>query len=335
MTDVGRRKDVARFRARLASEQCAQQHVQHEDEQLNDATKDKYRTAWAEWCAWCKQHGIGSYHPTPTQTRLWAEHLFGQNLTLSTIEDCLTGVTWCRSKAVRLSPVGLRSVGQPIAAAAWRRSDAQRTAAPISLGALHQIVEEIPHDLNKPANDPRVIRDRCLLTLGWAAARRAPELIGLDVDDLAFIEGTTRRGALLHFKPPPAERLTAGLIVHIAPSQHLQSCPVRAARRHVGQRQHGPLFVDIDGAGSETGERLHPNVVDALVKHYAEHVLGQNPHHYSAHSLRAGFVQHAREQGIPEREIANATVDSDAGSGDPCDAWSKGLMDSVFEGSWW
>lgn len=336
MTDVGRRRDVVRFCARLASEQCVQQHVQHEDEQLTEATKDKYRKAWTEWCAWCKQHGIGSYHPTPRQTRLWAEHLLGQNLPLSTIEERLTGMAWCRSKAGEQSPVGLRSVGQPIAAAAWRRSAAQRTAAPISLGALRQIVEEIPHVVNKPADDPRVVRDRCLFTLGWATARCASELVGLDVDDLAFIEHTERGGALLHVKPPAAERLTAGLIVHVAPSDHHESCPVRAARLHVEQRQHGPLFVDVNEAGSETAERLRPSVVDALVKHYAEHVLGQNPEHYSAHSLRAGFVQHARQQGMPEREIANATVDSDTGSERPCDTrWKSLVGDSEFEGSWW
>jgi integrase len=173
-----------------------------------------------------------------------------------------------------------------------------------------------------------------MLALGWAAARRAPELVDLDVDDLAFIDDTNSGRALVHFKPPPAERLLAGLIVHLAPSDHLESCPVLAARRQVERRQRGPLFVDIHRERNEPGERLQSNVVDALVKHYAEHVLGQNPHHYSGHSLRAGFVQHAREQGMSEREIANATEDSDAGCEDPCETRWKSLSEvSMFEES--
>jgi len=326
VTDISRRKDYIKSQARLISQRCVHRHVQHDDEQVSDATRDEYDKAWTEWSAWCARHDIGRYHPTRTQKRRWAEHLLEQRMPLSAIETHLTGVAWCHAKAGQQSPVALHGAGQSIAASAWRRSDAARTAAPISLAAIQQIVGEIPYVLGKPDSDPQVIRDRCLLTLGWTTARHDFELVALDTDDLAFTEEKNLKGLLVHVKPPGAEGLIAGPIVLLPSWGHPTFCPVRTARRQVEQRRHGPLFVSTHDTGNDTGARLDRTVVGDLVKHYAERVLGDDADHYSAHSLRAGFVQHARERGASERAIANATADSDTGHLHPRDAASNDLF---------
>lgn len=300
-----------------------------------EATERKYETAWIEWCAWCDEHNVGHYEAAPSDMHRWVEHLCRQHFAASTIEGRLAAVSWWYERADRPSPAKVRSVRQRIAEHARRRGTPKPPAAPLSLDDLRAIVAAIPAVLGKPPDDLRVIRDRAILTLGWTTARRPSELVGLDVEDLAFIGdyGTSDDGGVLvHVDPSATDQQLAGLVIHVPCSSHLDSCPVRAARLQATQRKNGPLFVGIDRHGNESGKRLRRDSVRSLLQHYVQYALHEDPTWYTSRSLRIGFVAETTRRGVPTRHVARTT--DHAMTRGPSQKNSP-FADNALHGDWW
>lgn len=312
--------------------------VSLEDAAVADSTRAKYRTGWIDWCAWCDLHQIGHYYAEPADVRRWLEELRRQHLAVSTVQGRLAAVSWWYERAGRPSPAKHPTVRRAMTGYARIRGTATRQARPLLLDDLRTIIAGLPTILNKPHNHPRIIRDRALLTLGWASARRSAELVGLDVEDLAFHgdpDTGKSGGVLVHIERSKTDQRSAGFVAGVPYSRHLNSCPVRASMLQARRRGNGALFVGINRHGNETGRRLHRNSVTDLVKQYVETVLLEDPTHYSSHSLRAGLVTEATEHGVPDRHITRTTGHSDTRMLTRYDRPTEHFTNNALQGDWW
>jgi integrase len=174
----------------------------------------------------------------------------------------------------------------------------------------------------------REARDAALLALGWAAALRRSELVGLDWGKL----GTGKDDSRVGYLSADDKGLTVTLMRSKASQDTAETlviprafCPsiceaienwVRFAKIEVGS----PLFRGTDGRLRTT--RMQPSTVARVIKRRI-HVLikartkggrrmtrteiAELTAAFSGHSMRAGYVTTACEIGLPDRDIQQQT----------------------------
>jgi len=148
-----------------------------------------------------------------------------------------------------------------------RQSGAPSKKSPITDTTLRAMVGTCGSDL-------RGLRDRAILTVGWAGALRRSEIAGLDVADIAFtgdtLVVTLRKGS-------------KSLALAADPT----ICPVRSLRAWLDAAgiTRGPLFRAISRSGRTRTVALSDKSVANLVKSAAES-LGLDPTIFGGQSLR-------------------------------------------------
>jgi integrase len=147
-------------------------------------------------------------------------------------------------------------------------------------------------------------RDRCLLLLGFAAALRRSELVGLDVEDLQW----TNDGLVLTIRRSKTDQEAAGREIGVPYGGRSETCPVIATEAWIGAAgiAGGPLFRRVDRHGHVGAARLTDGAVALVVKRTAE-AARLDPTRFAGHSLRSGMVTSAARAGASEAEIANQT----------------------------
>lgn len=129
-------------------------------------------------------------------------------------------------------------------------------------------------------------QDRALLLTGYAGALRRSELVGLDVEDVAFLpEDRAVTLTLRYTKTAEEERVTIE-------AGSGATCPVQALKRWLGNATTGPVF-------HRSGRRLTGGYVRTLVQHAMRAIGEPQWQRYSGHSLRAGFATQAALNGTP------------------------------------
>jgi integrase len=185
----------------------------------------------------------------------------------------------------------------------------RRESAPLTVSELRAIAATLPNTLSGA-------RDRALLTLGFAAALRPSELVGLDIgrpapSSVGAIE-ISREGVRLSVRRPQVERPP---IVKAVPRGG-SPCPVEALERWLDLAGivGGAVFRQITPGGALTNRRAREELVRRRVKHAVRrNLLRQGMSRvaatkqaslFSGHSLRAGFVVSALAAGASSESIA-------------------------------
>lgn len=150
------------------------------------------------------------------------------------------------------------------------------------------------------------LRDRALLALGFSAALRRSELVGLDVDDLAF----SADGLMLAIRRSKTDQEGEGQTVAVPHGRHVR--PVDAVRAWLAAAKitDGPVFRPVNRAQRVRSARLNDRSVAEIIKSYARR-LGLDADNFSGHSLRAGFVTTAAERDVNESRIMDVTRHKD------------------------
>jgi site-specific recombinase XerD len=146
-------------------------------------------------------------------------------------------------------------------------------------------------------------RDRALLLVGFAAALRRSELVGVNVEDLLFC----KEGVLVNLPRSKTDQVGDGRKIAI-PFGRTSACPVKAVIRwmEVAAINTGAVFRSINKAGVVSPSRLTDQSVALIVKDYAR-ALGLPADAYSGHSLRAGLVTSAAKAGVSLVKIQQQT----------------------------
>jgi integrase len=136
-----------------------------------------------------------------------------------------------------------------------------------------------------------------------ATALRRYNLTLLDLEDLHWHAS----GLEVSIRREKQDQWGAGRSIAIPPGH--EHCPLDALHKWLAIRGDGPgpLFTQTVGAGHVvTLKRLHPQRVCWMLKR-AVKLIGLDPRHYGAHSLRAGFVTTAVENGATILQVAEHT----------------------------
>jgi integrase len=144
---------------------------------------------------------------------------------------------------------------------------------------LRVVIESLPAGLIG-------IRDRALLTLGFAGAFRRSELIALDVADLTF----TPEGMEVLIRRSKTDQEAHGRKLGIPCGAHPETCPVRCTRAwlELSGIGEGAVFREVTRHG-RLGNRLCGRSIAKIIKRRVEQA-GLDPAKFSGHSLRAGLV---------------------------------------------
>jgi integrase len=192
----------------------------------------------------------------------------------------------CQAELVRLTLRGIRrTYGRP-----------QRQALALTTRELSSIVAPLGSSL-------RDLRDRALLLLGFYGAFRRSELIAVDCKSIAW----SREGIVVTIRKSKTDQERRGRDVAIRRIGG-KNCPVLALKNWIDGSgiADGPAFRSIGRSGKISEVALSADAVSVILKRRLKEA-GHEPASYSGHSLRAGFVTAAVNQGMPTWKIRRQT----------------------------
>jgi site-specific recombinase XerD len=257
-----------------------------------------YASDWAHFAAWCEANGREALPATPGAITGYLHTLVADGYKRSTIERRLSTIAVRHKGAGFPSPTADEAVRLVWAGLRRRLGEQGKTAARKAAPATTDVIRAMIDALDE--NMLIGLRDRALLLIGFAAALRRSELVGLDVTDI--IE--TPDGLKLRVRHSKTDQEAAGRTIGIPYGSHRQTCPVRAWHDWLAASwiTTGPAWRSISRHGHLAEARLSDRAVAIIVKRAAERA-GLDPDAFSGHSLRAGLVTAAAAAGVPTHVI--------------------------------
>jgi integrase len=241
-------------------------------------------------------HAFGGTIPSSAEQIAGYVAALGDNFAIATIHRRLASLSRAhailgtenpvRSELVRATMRGLRRV----------RGVSQRHATPLLREDLFAVLEGL-------GSQPKDMRDKALLLLGFAGAFRRSELVALNTTDIENV----RQGTIVNIRRSKTDQDGVGRQIGI-PFGRSKWCPVRCLEdwltfADIGE---GPLFLGVGKGGLISKRRLSADAVSKIIKAKVA-ALGFDPMNYSGHSLRAGLATSAAMAGVPTWKIRQQT----------------------------
>jgi len=278
-----------------------------------EGTRRAYRSAWRGFEAWCASLGRQPLAGDPETLAMYAVHLADRGRAVATLRVHLAAILAAHrlaGLALDLRHPRLAMVLDGIARATGTRP--RRKAAAAGPDILRRLLATRP-----AADTPLGARDRALLLIGFGAALRRGELVGLALGDVTPVPG---RGLRLLVRRSKTDQRGAGQEIAVwANPGEPAFCPVAAfdawlAVRHRGADVTGgvsdgerALFVGMSKAGRLSGVRLSDKAVWRLVREAARDAGIEGWARFSGHSLRAGLATAAGEAGADLAQVMRQT----------------------------
>lgn len=266
-------------------------------------TKIAYARAWKDFLDYCdKDAGANALPATPQTVAAYLGRLGTLPIKVSTIEQRLAAIAFMHRTANLEDPTVhsvVRGVMSGIRRTRAEMGETPRQAEPLLREDLQAIVTSL-------GTDPCGLRDKALLLLQWALARRQSEVVALDVRDIEF----RTKGMRVTIRRSKTDQEGAGVLKQVErlSEEHAALCPVRALRAWlaISKIADGPLFRKVDRWGHVGEHRMNARSVAYLIDRSVERV-GLDPALYSGHSSRSGFATQADLDGRDTNEIQNVT----------------------------
>jgi site-specific recombinase XerD len=262
----------------------------------SENTRRAYRADWEHFAAWCERRNRSSLPADPVTVALYVTDM-ADTFKPSTISRRMVSIAQAHKVAGHSSPTTDKRVRLVNAGIRRVHGVAPSQVRPVVTEDLRRMVATCGHD-------PADIRDRALLLLGFAAALRRSELVGLDATDLE----ETHDGLVITVRRSKTDQEGVGRKIGVPYGSNPATCPVRAWRSWIETAtiSGGALFRGVDRYGNIAESRLSDRGVALIVKRRAE-AVGIDPDTVSGHSLRAGLATSAAAAGVSERAIAATT----------------------------
>lgn len=286
---------------------------------LSANTRRAYRNGWRKFAAYCEEAGRKPMAATPADVADFIVRLASQPrspgattrsrepLSTATIRVYIAAIRRKYREKNRPSPVDdlrvaavLRGLGRQ-----WNRRERQvKALREDDVGSILACCDE------EAASGGRgliAVRDAALVAVGFAAALRRSEICALQFEDIELLGGPRKaEGMFVHIRRSKTDQYGRGQRVAVPEGRLLR--PVSRLRRWLALSgiERGPLFQTMRRGGHVQGRPLHPTDIARLVKRYVA-AIGQDPAHYSGHSLRAGFATSAAAHGARLDKIMEVT----------------------------
>jgi integrase len=267
-----------------------------------------YRKDWQDFSNWCSTRNIISL-PCPIEALiLYITHLADLGKKTSTIQRRICAI----NKQHLLSNLSLNLKDnnfQLVWSGIKRKLGLLKNGkSPLLLKALRDIVKYLDstnlsdsfgrHDI---AN--MVIRNKALITFGWASAMRRCEIVALNWSDLSFVE----EGVLVTIRSSKTDQYGKGQKIAILYGKYENTCPVRNLQKwklisSSISGEQAAVFTSIGRGDNITSKRLLDRDIARITKKLLLKI-GVDPMNFSGHSLRSGFITTAAKHSVPDRVI--------------------------------
>lgn len=246
-------------------------------------TIDAYRSDWADFEDWCGTRGVAAMPATGEVIAAYVDELATRRRA-STVQRRLAAIRAAHLDAGLGEATDAPGVGAAMARAKWRQRHAATVTTPVTVDALRSMSRALPDTVAGA-------RDRAVILVGYGAALRPSEIVGLRVDDL------TRTPAGLRL-------VTAQRRVTIPFGSAPELCAVGAWTRWIGETGlvDGPAFRAVDRRGRVGDDALGEKSIGRIVRRAAT-AAGLDPSRYTGLSLRRGMIGAAAENGSSPRQI--------------------------------
>ncbi|MBA9067181.1 site-specific recombinase XerD [Methylobacterium sp. RAS18] len=249
----------------------------------SDATRRAYASDWSDFAGWAAGLDQAVAPASAATVAAYLASLADRGLKASTIVRRAAAIGYMHRIAGHEPPTNAEAVKAVLRGIKRRVGVAVERKAPATARAIGAMLKKVPETLTGK-------RDRAVLLLGFAAALRRSEIVGLTVADLE----RTPDGLFVHIRRSKTDQEGEGHIVAIPRGGKLK--PVEAVE-------------DLLAAGGIKEGRvfgLTDRTVANIVKRYAE-AAKLDPALFSGHSLRAGFVTSALEAGADLLKVMDVT----------------------------
>ena len=294
-------------RLRLVTDEAATSYLSEDAEAsaraaLSGGTRRRYAAAWAAFTAWCQVEDRTTLPASPETASSYLASLRVRGLAASSLRIALAAINRYHIDAGHPAPGQSDRVKTALAGdhRLIRRARRVRRKAGLLPGDLRAIVSRLDLDSAKG------LRDRALLLVGYAAALRRSELVGLTVEDVEF-DGTCNDGMRVHIRDAKTAVDDETQFVDVKTARDPDLCPVGALHEWLdaARIEDGPIFRRIRKGGRVLPTALTGRSLGRIVKGLAREagLAGD----YGGHSLRAGFVTSALERDLPVPSIQRVT----------------------------
>jgi integrase len=288
-------------------------------EAFSERTREAYSRWWRVFLDWCDRHGRQALPASPATVAAWLASAAdgidtGRPLARSSLNQGLAAITWHHRAASYAFDRKHRAISLTWQGISRTKAltEVERRAAPF----LARDVEDLLAMLN--TSRPIGARNACLLTLGFGAALRRSELVGLDWEKLGTGFGWVTldpRGILVTLARSKSSQDAAQQVV-IPRADFLPACEALEAWVARAQIEPGqPLLRSVNNRNVISAERLTAHSVSRIVKRAIRDISRKRGktmaeaadllRRYSGHSLRAGFVTSAAAVDVPALRIAD------------------------------
>lgn len=295
------------------------------------STSRFYASDWRLFCEWCAEyegHGAVALPAEPEIITAYIGHLYNAGRAYSTVVRKIAAIRSYHlvhlaladaahrarkraGEAVGEAPVMAVPTDHPLvrdALAGYRRRiaasqvDDSIEAPPPSKPKTALLNSMVAAMVSHCPATKTGVRDRALLLIGFAGAFRRSELVAIRVEHLLW----TPEGVTVSIPKSKTDQEGQGQAVAIPNGRHLR--PVDALREwlQVSGITDGPVFRCMRRGGHLAPEALDDDSVARLVKGYAR-AAGLDPSHFSAHSLRSGFLTSAALAGANVLKMAEVS----------------------------
>lgn len=269
-----------------------------------DNTKKAYTSDWNDFTAWCSSNGLNSLPASPDTIICYVKHLADERkFKASTIKRRISSISQAHQAKELEPPTQTYRVRMFFKGLKRKKSKTNKNfnieqgKAPVMLYQLKAMVDALPNNFIG-------VRDKAILLIGWAGARRRSEIVALDVDDLDFSEN----GVTLIIRRSKTNQEGEAEKVSIWYGANEDTCPVRALKGWLEEAgiTEGAIFRGINRHGQISKKRLSDKSVALIVKRSAQ-AIGLDASDFAGHSLRAGLATQSAMSGLSERSIMKQT----------------------------
>lgn len=262
-----------------------------------------YRFAWTKFNDWCEQNGYNPFKP-PGNSHEFLVGMFiaamakGRQLKPASLTSYLAGIR--HSYAEKGIEVDTRhnEISKAMAGIRREMGTKQKQKLPLTTENIKLLVDSIGKMIW-----PIEVRDRAMILLGFAGAFRRSEIVGIDIEHLAF----DTNGVSVFLPQSKTDQEMRGRVVDIPFAYKEQYCPVRSLQAWIrcAKIESGPVFLQIHKGGGIKRKRLGDRSVALMLKKrcrpfgFSDDIAG--------HSLRAGHVTSSIKNGTPETWIMRQT----------------------------
>lgn len=273
----------------------------HYQQSWSAATIRAYRADWADWEAYCSSRRVASLPAEPAAVAGFlsalAEGGWKGKRRLATIERRRAAIAHHHRESGHVDPTADPRVARVMTGIRRQLTVAKKRKAPIRLTDLKRMVQSL-------GEDPRGLRDRALLLLGFATGCRRSELVALTVEDVR----SHRDGLIIEVRRSKTDQVGLGLIKLVRMGKDPATCPARALQRWISRAAvaEGAIFREVRNDLTIADHAMSERAVARAVQRAAL-AAGLNPAHFAGHSLRAGYVTEADARGAKTTDIMAQT----------------------------